>query len=150
MRPFDQTDPRLRQNGLVRMFVIAVRRDRQLAARLVAAAFGAALLFSPWAFGIVGNAATWTAWALGFLLVSLGVVTAAEAVRWPDRVLLAVGTIVVAAPWAMGFSADRIAVACHVAVGVGVIATVAAQLSKLDRAGFPVLRRRPFVRSVQP
>jgi hypothetical protein len=133
--------------------MIAVRRDRQLTARLITAVLGAVLLFAPWAFGFVGSVATWSAWGLGFFLVALGVVTAAEPVRWPDRLLLAVGVLVIAAPWALGFASEGVAIACHAFVGIAVIASVAAHLSQIDRVTLPAwrgLRRRPVAHPVRP
>ena len=68
MSPFDDADTLSRPAGLGRAVMVAVRRDRQLTARLTTAVLGAILLFSPWVFGFVGNVATWSAWGLGFFL----------------------------------------------------------------------------------
>jgi hypothetical protein len=148
MKPFDDAAPRIRSANAARAALVIFSRDRQLAARLSAAAVGVILLFSPWAFGIVGTPATWSAWVAGFALVGIGVVTAAEPVRWPDRLLLAGGVIVMALPWALGFQYDRAAMICHACVGAAVIFVTAAHLARLDRTVAPILRslrRRPPV-----
>jgi hypothetical protein len=150
MKPFDDDAPRIRSANAARAALLVFGRDRQLSARLSAAAVGVVLLFSPWAFGITGAAATWSAWVAGFALVGVGVVTAAEPVRWPDRLLLAGGVIVMALPWALGFQSDRVAMVCHACVGAAVIFVTAAHLARLDRSVAPMLRGVRRRQSVGP
>jgi hypothetical protein len=87
----------------------------------------AVLLFvSPWALSFTGEtAASWNAWVTGVLVALVAVVAIAGSDEWSEWVTALLGVWTAVAPWILGFSSARDAMATHVALGVLIAAFAA-------------------------
>jgi uncharacterized membrane protein HdeD (DUF308 family) len=80
---------------------------------------GVLLFVAPWAMGFAGDmTAARAAWVGGIVIAVMAVAALVQFAEWEDWVALIAGVAMIAAPWALGFSALHGAVWAFVALGL--------------------------------
>jgi hypothetical protein len=102
---------------------------------LLNAMFGLLLFVSPWLLGF-SDAAAWSAWISGAVLVAVSLTAISHFSEWEEWVDLVVGAWILAAPWTLNFPADSAQVKIHLLAG-GIIVILAAMELWQEHRGPP-------------
>lgn len=102
---------------------------------------GALLAAVPWYLGYAAaGAPAWNAWASAGAIVVLSILALARVHAWLEYLTATLGLWLCAAPWMLGFGAERAAAWTHVGFGLALMISAFSELWRLReaRASHPV------------
>jgi hypothetical protein len=121
-------------------------KPAQDAFNILNAVLGIALALSPRVVGFGDETASWHACVLGVAVTLAATSALVMFFRWEEWLVMGLGTWLVAAPWALGFTAHATAMRVHIISGVAVAAIAAIELWLARRTPERLLYRRARVR----